>query len=365
HAIMPRLKRIYYVEVEKNTSLNDFLIREEVLRIEEIFEEKDVLTSDPIYGVNGFSILPNDFEDIFSGKRNSDLDLIRGPQAWQITRGSPDVLVGIVDTKVDLTHEDLMGQVVYEVNIGNTQNYPHGTGVASMIAAKTNTNKGIVSIAHESKLVTTNSIRITDLYEKLDEIASYPNVKVINVSSAYCTYIPDIDLLIEDITVNRNVLVVGSAGNRSQRSGKCPDNSGDYNGYAYPASYDYALSVTGVGNRYPIGNTQAEIDPDSGNPYFHMSWRDVHEFRPHIINNNSSQTHNDKVDLAAPWQLVLMATDDYTTYPSGYRLGTGTSQSSPIVAGVAALVFAANPELTALQVKDILKNTADDIYHIP
>src|SRR5699024_3059154 len=60
-----------------------------------------------------------------------------------------------------------------------------------------------------------------------------------------------------------------------------------------------------------------------------------------------------------------MATDDYTKFPSGYRLGTGTSQSSPIVAGVAALVFAANPELTALQVKDILKNTADDIYHIP
>src|SRR5699024_11373870 len=49
----------------------------------------------------------------------------------------------------------------------------------------------------------------------------------------------------------------------------------------------------------------------------------------------------------------------------GYMLGTGTSGSSPIVAGVAALVFAANPELTALQVKDILKNTADDIYHIP
>lgn len=365
HAIMPRLKRIYYVEVEENTFLNDFLIREEVLRVEEIFEEKDVLTSVPTYGVNSFSVLPNDYQDIFSGKRNSDLDLIRGPQAWQITRGSPDVLVGIVDTKVDLTHEDLIGQVVYEVNIGNTQNYPHGTGVASMIAAKTNNNKGIVSIAHESKLVTTNSIRITDLYEKLDEIASYPNVKVINVSSAYCTYILDFELLIEDITVNRNVLVVGSAGNRSQGSGKCPDNSGDYNGYAYPASYDYALSVTGVGNRYPIGNTQAEIDPDSGNPYFHMSWRDVHEFRPHIINNNSSQTHNDKVDLAAPGQLVLMATDDYTTYPSGYRLGTGTSQSSPIVAGVAALVFAANPDLTALQVKDILKNTADDIYHIP
>src|SRR5699024_8957191 len=204
----------------------------------------------------------------------------------------------------------------------------------------------------------------------LDSIAAIPNVKVVNCSWVSCVYSETFELLIEDIVINRNVLVVAAAGNRSQGSNPnhgawCFDSVGDYNGYAYPASYDYALSVTGVGNRYPIGNTQAEIDPDSGNPYFHMSWRDVHEFRPHIINNNSSQTHNDKVDLAAPWQLVLMATDDYTTYPSGYRLGTGTSQSSPIVAGVAALVFAANPELTALQVKDILKNTADDIYHIP
>lgn len=104
HAIMPRLKRIYYVEVDENTSLNDFFIREEVFRIEEIFEEEgEVLASNPIFETNSFSVLPNDYNDIFSGERNPDLDLIRAPQAWQITRGSPDVLVGVVDTKVDLT----------------------------------------------------------------------------------------------------------------------------------------------------------------------------------------------------------------------------------------------------------------------
>lgn len=113
HAIMPRLKRIYYIETEENVSINDFLLRDEVFRIEEIFEEEgEVLVSEPIYGVNSFSVLPNDYQDIFSGERNPDLDLIRAPQAWQITRGSPDVLVGVVDSKVDMTHEDLIGQVV-------------------------------------------------------------------------------------------------------------------------------------------------------------------------------------------------------------------------------------------------------------
>src|SRR5699024_3903862 len=233
-------------------------------------------------------------------------------------------------------------------------------------AGKTNNNKGIASIAHESKLITSTSTG----YKMIDSIANIENIRVINCSWKHpsCQYNETHDLLIEDIVANRNVLVVASAGNRSQGDGNtgawCFDSVGDKNGYVYPASYEYALSVTGVGNRYPIGNTQIEIDPESGNPYYHKSWRDVHGFRPNT-SDHSSQTHNDKVDLAAPGQLVLMATDDYTKFPSGYRLGTGTSQSSPIVAGVAALVFAANPELTALQVKDILKNTADDIYHIP
>src|SRR5690606_31444361 len=76
-------------------------------------------------------------------------------------------------------------------------------------------------------------------------------------------------------------------------------------------------------------------------------------------------TRNAKVDVTAPGQLIIMATDDYNTYPEGYRLGIGTSGSAPIVSGLAALIFSVNPNLTPAQVKDIIKTTADDIYHIP
>ncbi|HLS10715.1 MAG TPA: S8 family serine peptidase [Flavobacteriaceae bacterium] len=282
------------------------------------------------------------------------------------------MLIGIVDSKVDLAHEDLIGQIAHELNTGEIADVPHGTGVASLIVGKTNNNKGIASIAHESKLVTTTNY--SNFFDTLDEMASYPNVKVINASLVYSRRWDRYqDSLIKDIVVNRNVLVVASAGNGADKHTPWCSETVDgvkVHCYGYPASYDYALSITGVGNRYPIGHHHQDRSPINNNIYSERSWKDVYEFYPHTTtgNDNKNQTRNDKVDLSAPGQLVLMATrtdDDYNMHPSGYKLGTGTSQSSPIVAGVAALVFAANPDLTALQVKDILKNTADDIYHIP
>jgi hypothetical protein len=62
------------------------------------------------------------------------------------------------------------------------------------------------------------------------------------------------------------------------------------------------------------------------------------------------------VSLTAPGDSI------YTTANGGgYRYGTGTSFSSPIVAGVAALVFSVNPKLSGTQVQNILEKTADDL----
>ena len=69
---------------------------------------------------------------------------------------------------------------------------------------------------------------------------------------------------------------------------------------------------------------------------------------------SSSNTGNN-VDLSAPYYV-------YTTVKGGGYSGvSGTSVSAPIVAGVAALVFSVNPNLTASQAQDILKQSADDL----
>lgn len=151
-----------------------------------------------------------------------------------------------------------------------------------------------------------------------------------------------------EITENNNVLVIGAAGN-STGGASC---GSDGHGYAYPGAYNSAISVTAVGHRFPIGN----VDPVFGAG----AWEDCHK---NIPESSTSEpfTHNDKVNISAPGWHVLRASEanSYT------NVGSGTSQSAPIVSGVAALVFAVNPNLTAQQAKDIILNTADDIYHIP
>jgi subtilisin family serine protease len=85
---------------------------------------------------------------------------------------------------------------------------------------------------------------------------------------------------------------------------------------------------------------------------------------PYILTvsaTNINDVHSDfsnygnNIDLAAPEAV-------YTTVRGGgYMYAGGTSFSSPIVAGVAALVLSVNPNLTAPQVQDILKQSADDL----
>jgi hypothetical protein len=88
----------------------------------------------------------------------------------------------------------------------------------------------------------------------------------------------------------------------------------------------------------------------SDNPYIlTVSATDQNDF----IQSYSNSGNN--IDVAAPG-------DSFTTQiGGGYTSAGGTSHSAPIVAGVAALVMAANPQLSAAQVQDIVKQSADDL----
>src|SRR5690606_19638354 len=138
------------------------------------------------------------------------------------------------------------------------------------------------------------------------------------------------------------------------------DNNGNlisWNGYVYPASYDHVISVGSISHlvqRYVN-------DPVHGN----SNWEDL------ILNNVSNQysytTLNDKVDIFAPGFKVLVAgkTINNVDQLNGYTRDGGTSFASPMVAGAAALILSANPNLTPNEVRDILVNTADPIYQHP
>lgn len=351
-SVTPRLQRVYLIEISKNISINDILQREEVEKLFLIEDTENVLFNNI---EESSIILPNDYEDLITGGNNASLDLIKAPLAWTITSGNPNILVGVADTNVNLGHEDLDGQIVDNIII-NQNSVSHGIGVSGAILAKTNNNKGISSLAHNTKLVFATAyddnvyaLQIGSLINGLLQLSQYPGVRVINCSwgiSAGNSFKEDLDEVITEVEAN-GVLVVSSAGNSGTS-------------YKYPASYDSTISVTGVGQRFSIG-TPASNDGIPGNT---NSWIDVHRHFPSDPNNTTSHNHNDKVDVTSPAIYVLMLTDNFEIYPSGYRLGIGTSIAAPFVTALAALVFSVNPSLTPSEVKDIIRNKADDIYYI-
>lgn len=357
----PMLQKIYLMVVARDTSMNNILQKEEIENLILIDDTEVVLTESPD---PDFLVLPNDFYDLFSGERNTSLDLIRLPLAWTVTKGNTDILIGMSDANIDENHEDLVGKIEDIITLGVYTGY-HGTAGASIIASKTNNNKGIAGVSPNSKIVfiETNGLAY-QLIQALYQLIHYENIRIINCSWRICQNSPSLSILSEIIEEanEKDILVIASAANGPPPGNGCQPNG---HGYGYPASFDDVISVTSVGDRFSMGVHHNIINPNTGNPYQVRSWKDIHLFRPHITGNEDSHTRNDKVDVTAPGQLTISATNDYNAHPSGYFLGIGTSRSAPYVTGVAALVFAANPNLTAQQVKDIILNTADDIYHIP
>lgn len=167
-----------------------------------------------------------------------------------------------------------------------------------------------------------------------------PEVKLINYSRGGCTYSSVQQEGYRYIRQDLDVLVIASAGNG--KGWACVTDSEQY---VYPASYDYVTSVSSIGHSKFIGEGI-------------YNWKDVHKRYP-LNPNSSTYQHNDKVDIVAPGYDVM------TTSNNSYNVSSGTSFSAPMVAGVAGLILSVKPDLTANQIENILKNTADDIYWIP
>jgi subtilisin family serine protease len=365
-SLNPRLQRVYLFTIAKDFSVSSLLNIVEIknLILIDNFHENLLVNQN-----SDFDILPDDYDDIITGGRNTALDLIRAPLAWTVTTGDPSILIGVIDGKLGLDnqgniHEDLQGQVIdyYIVNYYNGN--PHGTGVTGLINAKTNNGMGISSIAHDHKVVfieTTGGLHsLTNGLQEIIHLKNtiHPNIRVVNCSWASTNNYPYLFETIygENGLIDNEILAVAAAGNSPQ------------NVQTYPSSYEDVIGVTGVGQRYSIGFHHDLINPENGNIWLIRSWKDVFRLRPHLENDpfGETLTYNDNVSISAPGHLLIGPTDNYSDFPSGYSIrAAATSPAAPFVTGVAALVFSANPNLTISQVKDIIENTADNIYHIP
>ncbi len=269
------------------------------------------------------------------------LPLIKAFDAFDITQGDTNIVIGIVDTGVDFYHEDLQANFKFNYNDtingidddmdGFIDNYRgwdfgendnnaqseynhHGTIVAGLASAVTNNSIGIASIGYLTKLL---PIKVMD--ETGDMSTAYQGIvyaadhgcQIINCSwGGTAKSLLGADVI--DYAVNKkNCVVIAAAGN------------GKTDTPYYPASLKGVLSVAAT------------------------DWSDL---------KWTGSTYGIEVDICAPGSNVR-STNQNNTYINGF----GTSFAAPLAAGVAALVKAYRPELNALQIPEQLRITSDII----
>lgn len=245
------------------------------------------------------------------------LPRIAAPAVWDITTGHEGVAIAIIDSGVDPTHPDLASKLLpgwnfYDGNANSSDVFGHGTKVAGAGAAIGNNALGVAGVAWRNPIL---PIRVADTsgYAYFSTIAqgltwaADHGARVMNVSFASVAGSSTIRAAAQYVQ-DRAGLVIAAAGNCG-----CDDPT---------AENPYLLSVAAT---------------------------DGNDLRAGFSSRGSY------VDIAAP------GTGIWTTFPGGgYGIAAGTSISSPIVAGVVALMWSVNPELSPDQIVFILEDTATD-----
>ncbi len=299
------------------------------------------------------------------------LDAVNAYEAWDIVRTNGAVTVAVLDNGFSLDHEDLVNNYLRDGNGGIVQYDAlhrdgeiapgsHGTHCAGIIAAEANNGVGVAGVSYNARIL---PVQVLDALSGIGDFASiargysyvtqyakdHPeaNVRVISMSLGVSgkqsergeIFLDEADhLLVDSIekAYREGILTVLAAGNDAD--------SFDYNGYlCYPCDFaDNALGVIAL-----------ERDEGGGEPG-RVNW------------SNHNMAGQYTKDIAAP------GVDVYSTYwdlgsgsgaqHNGYQSLSGTSMATPCVSGVAALMFAANPDLTAAEAAEIICSTAVRVH---
>jgi serine protease len=317
-----------------------------------------VLYAEPDYTVHA-AVTPNDsrYSELWGmnntgqtgGVDDADID---APEAWDISTGNRSVVVGVIDTGIDYNHPDLAANAWVNPNeiagdgIDNDNNgyiddvhginaitgtgdpmddNNHGSHVSGTIGAEGNNGEGVVGVNHQVSIVgckfldSAGSGATSDAITCIDYMVALGNngtkVRALNNSWGGGGFS---QALADAVTTSEqaDILFVAAAGNSATDNDTNP---------SFPSNYENA-------NVLAVASTTASDTMSS-----------------------FSQWGATTVDLGAPGSAILS-----TVAGGGYESFSGTSMATPHVTGAAALVLSVNPNLTAIELKEILMASGDD-----
>lgn len=248
------------------------------------------------------------------------LQKIAAPLAWNTTVGSSNVIVAVIDSGVTATHPDLAGKVLPGYDFINndadaTDDNGHGTAVAGLIGAATNNGIGMAGVSWNSMILPVKALGAdgNGSYSAISNAiiwAADRGARVINLSLGGTAASTTLQNAV-NYAWNRNCVVIAAAGNSGN---DIPQ---------YPGACNNVVAVSATNS--------SDVRP---------SWSNFGSY----------------VDISAPGVnvLTLQGANSYSNW-------NGTSFSSPITAGVVALMASANSSLNNAALVNTLLANADDI----
>lgn len=298
------------------------------------------------------------------GSADADID---APEAWEITKGSPNVVVAVFDEGVTSNHPDLPNSRQIRLNGSNfgsgnvndpspTGDSNHGNACAGVIAATMDNNEGIAGIAPNCKIMPLRWDGASSDTEMADGIYFAVNngANIISCSWGYINpyYTSDVIYNAINTAIAQNVIVIFAAGN---------------NGYvAFPANADIANLITvGASDRYDMKAYYSAVSPQidlvAPSHRAYSSQISGETFEMYSIDIPGPSGYNPipyEMDALVPGTTNPSFGTNYLAYTGCFG---GTSHSCPVVAGVVALMLSVNPDLNPAEVFEILKKTSDKV----